>query len=270
MINVLVVDDSLVVAEFLCHLLRADSEIHVVGIAHNGEKAIQAAMRHKPDVITMDIHMPEMNGFEATRRIMETVPTPIVIVSSSFDPKEVTKTFLAIEAGALAIVGKPKGIGHPDLEQTARELIQTIKLMSEVKVVRRWPKKKEGVSVIEPKLVLKRTTEIQVVAIGASTGGPIVLQTILALLPRNFSAPVLIVQHMASGFTQGFAEWLTETTGFPVHLAVDGQNPRSGNAYVAPDGFHMKLDRTNRIALTTDKPENGLRPSASYLLRSVV
>ena len=270
MINVLVVDDSPVVAEFLCHLLRSDPEIHILGIARNGEEALQAAIRHKPDVITMDIHMPEMNGFEATRRIMETVPVPIVIVSSSYDPKEVTKTFLAIEAGALAIVGKPQGIGHADLEQTARELIQTVKLMSEVKVVKRWRKRKEAVSLIEPTLKLNRSQEIHAVAIGASTGGPLVLQTILGLLPKNFSVPVLIVQHMAAGFTEGFAQWLAETTGFPVHIAIDGQNLMVGNAYVAPDGFHMRLDKFNRIALSKDEPENGLRPSASYLLRSVL
>ncbi len=271
MINVLVVEDSAVVAEFLSYLLNSDPEIHVVGIARNGEEAIKAAINKKPDVITMDIDMPGMNGFEATRRIMEITPTPIVIVSASYDPKEVTTTFQAIEAGALAIVGKPKGIGHSDLEQSAREFMQTVKLMSEVKVVRRWPKRNDVVSVIEPRLELKRVPrEIRVVAIGASTGGPIVLQTILALLPKTFPVPVLIAQHMASGFTEGFAQWLTESTGFPVHVAVDGQNPTFGNAYVAPDGFHLRLDKVGRIGLTKDEPENGLRPSASYLFRSVL
>ncbi|HJZ11810.1 MAG TPA: CheB methylesterase domain-containing protein, partial [Acidobacteriota bacterium] len=112
--------------------------------------------------------------------------------------------------------------------------------------------------------------EIQIVAIGASTGGPIVLQTILSLLPKNFPAPILIVQHMATGFTEGFAQWLTESTGFPVHLAVDGQNPMFGNAYVAPDGLHMRLDKVGRIGLVNDEAVNGLRPSASYLFRSVL
>ncbi|HJZ13379.1 MAG TPA: response regulator, partial [Acidobacteriota bacterium] len=145
MIKVLVVEDSPVVAEFLSYLLNSDPEIQVLGIARNGEEAIQMAKEKKPDVITMDITMPRMNGFEATRRIMETAPTPIVIVSASYEPQEVTTAFQAIEAGALAVVGKPKAIGHADLERTAKEFIQTIKLMSEVKVVRRWPKKRETV-----------------------------------------------------------------------------------------------------------------------------
>src|SRR5687768_16305307 len=130
MIRVLGVDDSSVVAEFLRHLLESDPNIQVVGIAHNGEEALRAVSREKPDIITMDIHMPEMNGFQATRRIMETNPVPIVVVSSSYDPTEVTKTFLALEAGALALVGKPEGVGHVDLDRTAGEFIQTVKLMS--------------------------------------------------------------------------------------------------------------------------------------------
>lgn len=138
MIKVLIVEDSIVTQEFLTHILSSDPEIQVIGTANNGEEAIEAVKRKRPNVITMDINMPKMNGFEATRRIMETVPTPIVIVSASWDVEEVATTFRAVEAGALTVVQKPVGIDYPDHKAMARELVQAVKLMSEVKVVRRW------------------------------------------------------------------------------------------------------------------------------------
>jgi two-component system chemotaxis response regulator CheB len=110
---------------------------------------------------------------------------------------------------------------------------------------------------------------VRIVAIGASTGGPPVLQTILAGLPKDFPAPLVIVQHMAAGFVRGFVEWLAHSSALPVHLATHGEHMLAGHVYVAPDGFQMKVDRGGKIALTRDPPENGLRPSVSYLFRSV-
>lgn len=215
--------------------------------------------------------MPKMNGFEATRKIMETYPTPIVIVSGNLDTREVATTFRAMEAGALAVVQRPVGIGHPDHEAMVAKLIQTVKLMSEVKVVRRWarPRPEKAVPKVLPEARCARTpAEIKLVAIGASTGGPTALQTILSGLPKDFPVPVLIVQHMTLGFIQGFAEWLAQTCGSPVRVAAQGQSLLPGQAYVAPDGAHLWVE-AGRIALSQDEPENGLRPSVSYLFRSV-
>jgi two-component system chemotaxis response regulator CheB len=271
MITVLIVEDSPVARDFLQHILAADPEIRVIGTAHDGEAALDAVQRQKPDVITMDIHMPKMNGLEATRKIMQTHPTPIVIVSSVVDTDEVAVTFRAIEAGALAVIPRPQGIGHPGHTPAARELVQTVKLMSEVKVVRRWPRPRSEPRVPPaPKVgIPSAPIDIQVVAIGASTGGPLVLQTILSALPRDFPVPVLIVQHIASGFVQGFVEWLAQSSGFPVHVAADGESLLPGRAYVAPDGFHMKVGMGHRVTLSQEAPENGLRPSVSPLFRSV-
>jgi two-component system chemotaxis response regulator CheB len=271
MIRVLVVEDSPVVREFLIYVLGSEPDIEVAGTAHDGEEALKAVDRIKPDVVTMDIHMPKLNGFDATRRIMETRPTPIVIVSGSSTAEEVATTFHALEAGALAIVPRPKGIGHPEHEVTARELVRTVKLMSEVKVVRRWPRSKAGSAAASAPRVRtsKAPAEIRVVAVGASTGGPIVLQTILSRLQKDFPAPVLIVQHMAPGFAEGFVEWLAETTKFPAHIAGPGALMLPGHAYVAPDGLHMGVQSGGWITLSKDAPENGLRPSVSYLFRSV-
>lgn len=274
LIKVLIAEDSPVVREFLVHILSSDPDIRVVGTANNGEEALDAVKRYRPDVITMDIHMPKMDGLEATRRIMETDPTPIVIVSGSTDPHDVAMTFRAMEAGALAVLGRPAGIGHPDHETTASELVQTVKLMAEVRVVRRWPQTRRE-PVLQPAALAlpgkpaRVPDEIKVVAMGASTGGPPVLQMILAMLPRDFPLPVLIVQHMASGFVTSFVEWLAQSSSLPVHVAMHGEYLVPGHVYVAPDECQMKVAHGGTIVLTQDEPENGLRPSVSYLFRSL-
>ncbi len=144
MIKVLIVDDSASMRMFLKHLFNADPEFMVVGSANNGMEAIAEVERLAPDVITMDIDMPQMNGLEATRRIMETRPTPIIILSGVLDTAEVVSSFRAMEAGAVAALPKPRGAGHPDHEREVGALIRTVKLMSEIKLVRRWPLPKEG------------------------------------------------------------------------------------------------------------------------------
>ena len=227
-IKVLIVEDSAVVRNLLVHILSSAPGINVVGTASSGEDALEANRRTQPDVITMDIHLPKMNGFETTRAIMETQPKPIVIVSGRPDLKETAITFQALEAGALAVVETPPGVGNPEHKAAAAELLRTVKLMSEVKVVRRWarPPQRTGVRIhpTSKQLDLKRQADdIKIVAIGASTGGPIALQTILSSLPRDFPVSVLVVQHMTRGFTSGFVEWLNGSCVVPVRVARDGE-----------------------------------------------
>jgi two-component system, chemotaxis family, protein-glutamate methylesterase/glutaminase len=273
MIRVLVVEDSPTVRELLLGILSSDPAIEVVGTAKTGEEAMEAVQCIRPDVVTMDVHMPKMNGFDATRRIMETYPTPIVIVSAA-DATDTTKAFQAIESGALAILQKPPGLGHPEHERHSADLLRSVKMMSEVKVVRRWPRLRP----VETMPAATVSTEFQfqpaqtstrLVAIGASTGGPPALQTILAGLPKDFPVPVLIVQHIAEGFTQYFVEWLGQSSKLPIHLPTHGQQVLPGHVYVAPDRLHMAITANGRIQLLGSEAENGLRPSISYLFRSV-
>lgn len=272
MIRVMVAEDSAVVRANLVHILESDPELIVVAQAHNGREAVELARKKHPDVITMDIHMPVLDGFQATREIMATRPVPIVIVTASWDPEEVSKTFQTVEAGAVNIVPKPLSIGHPEYERSARELIQLVKAMSEVRVVRRIralssaSPLSHGASTV---MAQSGRRDIRLVAIGASTGGPPVLQTILSGLPRSFPAPVLVVQHITVGFIQGLIDWLKESSGIPVRLAQDGELLRPGQAYFAPDNFQMGLLDVNRISLMDAPAENHLRPSVSYLFRSV-
>jgi two-component system chemotaxis response regulator CheB len=274
MIKVLITEDSPVVRGYLKYILGSDPEIEVVGTAQDGEEAVRMVQIHKPDVVTMDIHMPKMDGFEATRKIMESNPVPIVIVSASWNPEEVDKTFRTMEAGAVAALEKPRGMGHPNSESSVKELVQTVKLMSEVKVVRRWSKYKtgkaaapEGPKVPEPEVAPRLDT--QLVAIGASTGGPMVLQTILTNLPKDFRVPVVIVQHIAMGFLEGLRDWLHRGASMPVHIAEDKQQLAAGHIYLAPDGFQMGIDRYRKVALRKDVHDHTLCPSVSYMFRFV-
>jgi two-component system chemotaxis response regulator CheB len=271
-IRVLIVEDTRTVAEFLAHILASDPRIQVVGVAVDGEAAVETAQQLRPDVITMDVHMPKMNGFEATRRIMELCPTPIVIVCGAVTTDEVAINFHAMEAGALAVVARPSGPGHERHEATVKELVSTVKLMSEVRVVKRWPRHRTPVVVHSPAPPeIRKTGAIEVIAIGASTGGPLALQTILTGLPKDFPFPLLIVQHMTPGFVQGFVEWLGRASGFAVRIAVNGEPILPGQAYIAPDDVHMGVRSDRRILLAREprRTVNGLCPSVSFLFGSV-
>jgi len=268
-IRVLVVDDSRVARELLAYLLEGDPQIQVIGTAASGDEAVEAVQQKRPDVVTMDYYMPEMNGLDATRKIMEVDPLPIVIVSATSSRSEVASAHELLDAGALAVVEKPAGPGDSRHDATTKELLRTIKWVSEVKVVKRWPRR-EGRAVAPARASgLKPMQALGAVAIGASTGGPIVLKSILSGLRRDFPVPLLIVQHIAPGFTQGLVDWLARASGFEVCVAAAGESVVPGRAYVAPDGFHLELTAGGRVALNDEAPYNGHRPSVAHLFRSV-
>jgi two-component system, chemotaxis family, protein-glutamate methylesterase/glutaminase len=271
MIKVLVVDDSKVVQELLKYIFSSDPEISVIGVAGSGNEAIALTKELRPDVITMDLHMPGMNGFEAIRIIMETSPTPIVIISGSLNNKDVANSLNLLEDGALAVVLRPPGINNPDYQTSSQEILRTVKLMSEIKVVKLFPRQRKlrGQSEFRINPESCSQPEINLIAIGASTGGPVALQKILSRLNKDLPVPVLIVQHIASGFTKGFVEWLSGYSGIPLKLASDGEYLKAGVGYIAPDGYHMGVQNGMRIILSSTPPENGLRPSVDYLFRTV-
>jgi len=271
-IQVLIVEDSSVVRELLIHILHSDPQIRVVGSVESGEEALKEVRRLRPDLITMDVNLPRMDGFETTRRIMEEIPTPIIIVSAAWVSTQMEKTFQALEAGALAVLEKPS-VAARDYDARTRELIRAVKAMSEVKVIRRWSRNSRIETALptsgEPEIG-KGEKQFAVVAMGASTGGPTVLKQILSGLPGNFPIPILIVQHMTQGFILGFVDWLSRAANYPVSVAVHGEEMRAGRAYVAPDGLQMGVNGLGKITLNKGELENGLCPSVSYLFRSVV
>jgi two-component system, chemotaxis family, protein-glutamate methylesterase/glutaminase len=270
MIKVLIAEDSPVMQQLLIHAISSDPIFKIVGVANNGEEAIEAVKKFHPDIIAMDWKMPKLDGQQATRIIMETIPTPIVIVTGSVVTKDVILTFSMIEAGALAIVKKPPSVDHPEYKKDVKQLTQTLKLMSEVKLVKRMARTSKEYGAAPPAVekIIRTGSDIQLVAIGASTGGPLVIQKILSGLPRNFPVPLLIVQHISKGFTAGFVEWLQMTSNVPLHIASHGEYPLPGHGYIAPDDFHMGIESGLRIVLSDHRPENGIRPSVAYLFRS--
>ena len=272
MIKVLVVDDSAVAREFLAHVINREPGMTVVGTARDGVEAIDAVTRLGPDIITMDIIMPRMDGPEAITQIMQTVPKPIVVVTGNTITEEVRATFVSLESGALAIVPRPNALDSDRGQADAEHLVRTLRLMSEIRVVRRTPRKRpERIATPRPFGFEPRARSFRAVALGASTGGPSALKTVVSALPRDFPAPLLIVQHIAAGFVEGFVSWLGESTPMPVRLAVHGEILLPGHIYVAPDGVHLGVGGDERVVLSQPASVTAGRlcPSVTHLFETI-
>jgi two-component system chemotaxis response regulator CheB len=238
--------------------------LEVAGLAASGEEAIDMVERVSPDVISMDIHLPGIQGFEATRRIMALRPTPIVVVSG-IEMEEMSLSMQALRSGALSVVEKPVAATHEGYAALASRLCSQLALMSEVKVVRQRdfaPRKTEA----RPRMYAGKTYSI--LGIGASTGGPNALVQVLNRLQAGFPLPVAIVQHMTPGFIGGFAEWLESVTPFRVTVVRQHMKLDPGTVYVAPSGLHLVID--GLTATIDDGPPVGShRPSATILFSSM-
>ncbi len=278
-IRVLVIDDSRTARELLVAMLESAGGLQVVGVGETGQDAVRLARRIRPDIIAMDIIMPEMDGLEATRAIMREIPTPIVLLTSTLMYSDVNLTFEAMRLGALAVVNKPP-IGDDVAWET---VLQTMRLMAKVAVVRRWdPDARKPAQPIAPVTVpttsplapplpeqIAQRPCAQIIGIGSSTGGPAALATILGPLPADFALPILIVQHITKGFGPGLAEWLNTQTALRVSLAGHGDTPEPGTVLMAPDDCHLQINAWGIVELCKDPPYRGLRPSINYLFNSL-
>jgi two-component system chemotaxis response regulator CheB len=277
-IRLLVVDDSASMRELLSRVFRADGQFEVVGTAKDGEEAVALTARLRPDVVTMDLHLPRLNGALATRRIMSETPTPVVVVSTSVHQREIGLAFEALQAGAVTLLNKPPGPDDPRHAHAVRELLATVRLMAGVKVVRRWsnggtpapaaagsaPSQTTPVRHAPPPRH-RRPVAIMIVA---STGGPQAIQRLLQALGGNLTVPVLIVQHINDGFAAGMAGWLTSSCPQTVQLAEHGDTPSAGMVYLAPGDRHLLVTRRGTLALSKAPPAGGFRPSGNLLFES--
>lgn len=268
MIRVLITDDSATSRQLLSHILSSAADIQVVGEAMNGQEAVRMAGTLRPNLILMDIHMPVMDGLVATREIMMHSPTPIVLISASTMVHETETAMQALRAGALTLLLKPAGPAAPNHERSCQELIETVRAMSDVKVVRHH----RPYSPLERRSLKSNPTThppISICAVATSTGGPPALQKLFSGLAADFPVPIVVVQHIATGFTEGLAKWLDGSLALTVKVAEMGERLRPGTIYLAREDYHLGVTRDGTALLSKAATIEGFRPSATYLFRSV-
>ncbi|UJR80104.1 chemotaxis protein CheB [Sandaracinus amylolyticus] len=260
-IRVLVADDSPLCAEALRTVIDADPRMRVVGIAHDGLRAIELAAALRPTVITMDVHMPRLDGLAAIARIRAVQSARILVVTGD-DARGLA--FEAMRRGAADVVRRP----HPRQGWSAGEhddLRRRIVALAQVPMT-------TSPSAPPPRVRPAPTSasgRVEIVGIAASTGGPIAIATVLASLPRTFAAPIVIVQHLAAGFAEGLARWLDGACELRVRLAREGEVLRAGDVRVAPDDVHVAIERGARVRFDRDAAIEGHRPSATRLFSSL-
>jgi two-component system chemotaxis response regulator CheB len=274
MIRILLASNVRPNCDLLARMLEPDAHISVVGEASDGEAVVSMTRRLRPSLILMDGTLLRHDGVEATRRIMMEIPTAIVIASDPQDAARHEAESNALKAGALTVVPGPHGRKGTDLAEASREMISTVKAMAPIKLVRRWPERPAWDATSPRRLVgasrqAGATVWPRLVAIAASTGGPGALQVILRALPRDFPLPILLVQHIAGGFTGSLVKWLDSGCTLRVKIAEEGEPILAGTVYVAPDRRHLGCNPALQVSLSDAAPIGGFCPSASHLFEQV-
>jgi two-component system chemotaxis response regulator CheB len=263
MIKILLADDSPLVRVVLRDALTPMPDMVIIGEAANGAEAVTMTENLKPDLIIMDILMPVMGGLEATEAIMARCPTPILILSATLEETDVKLAFTAIKKGALDVMGKPTGVTQDNREFVDR-LAEKIRLLSRIRVIHHRSRDRGR---HDPQLKRANGSKV-LLAIGASTGGPKAVMSIIRSLPADFRATVFIVQHISSGFARGFAHWLDSECALPVRLAESGHVPRGGEVLVAPTDCQMVM-AGETLQLTDGPAVNCCRPSIDVFFTSL-
>jgi len=272
-VRTMIVEDSRVVREFLTHIIGRDPRLEVAAVVTSAEEALRVLHQVMPDVISMDICLPGMDGFIATQRIMAERPTPIVVVAANVGSDDRKITINALRAGALSVLEKPGGSTHEDYESFAERLCTQLAIMSQVKVItqrigRRTQQASTAPSATSVAVPRNSTTSYEMLGVVASTGGPNALVEIINGLDNDFRLPILLVQHITSSFSTAFAAWLDDVCPLRVVQARHGERPGAGHVYVPPADRHLTIH--NRRLHLSDAPLVSMqRPSGTVLLRSM-
>ena len=273
--RVLIAEDSPTMRHHLVKIINDAPGLRIIGEARDGEEALALVGELKPDVVSMDIRMPGIDGLEATRRIMTQHPTPVVVVSGLLE-REIDLSFQALQSGALAVVEKPLDRNDPGYATKQRHLVNTLVAMARVRVVRRWERVVDISTPAAAEESPKEPSYVRVmpdvIAIGASAGGPSALSVLLNALPAHFPMPILIAQHMPEEFTNGLARWLDKSTSLRVEVAESGLELKPGVVHLAPGSAHLSVTRHRDKILTRLIREQGPyrhQPSVDALFESV-
>jgi two-component system chemotaxis response regulator CheB len=273
-IKALVVDDSAYNRTIITQMLESDAGIEVVGSATDGVDAIAKVLRLSPDVITLDLEMPNMDGFTFLRWLMKERPKPVIVLSSRSDNRSV---FRALELGAVEFLAKPETRISRSIETIRDDLLNKVHAvlnleMSKIKSTVDLLARQQAAPVVRKEDEVREQGRIEIAAIAASTGGPPALQAILTGLPANLSAGIVIAQHMPAGFTRSFAERLNKLSALVVREAAAGDRVEPGTVLIAPGGYHLLVKREQGGLMTeldTRHPSDRYVPSADRLMVSV-
>ncbi|MET3682155.1 two-component system chemotaxis response regulator CheB [Alkalibacillus flavidus] len=273
--NVLVIDDSAFMRKVVSDIINQDPKLHVIDTARNGEDGLKKVKQHKPDVVTLDIEMPVMDGLTALQHIMSEQPTPVLMLSSlTYEGAESTIT--ALQYGAIDFINKTSGSISLDLNKKSDEICTKVKQVAKANLRKKatsMPAMTQEESNVNTTSKASQFQHDQtVVAVGVSTGGPKALQEFLTRIPKSFNSPILVVQHMPAKFTQSLAERLDRLSDIPIHEVQNGELLKRGHAYIAPGDFHFEVKTVGRslaAVITQDEPIGGHRPSVNKLFKSV-
>jgi two-component system chemotaxis response regulator CheB len=272
-IKVLVVDDSALMRKIISDMINSQTDMKVVDTARNGEDLLSKFQKLQPDVITLDVEMPVMGGIQALQELKSRNIDIPVIVLSSVSSKDACSTMECLEAGAFDFISKPSGQISLDIDKVKDNLIERIRLAFDKskKVSSEAIKHREAGSAAKLKKNMKKEVvkgRLEAVVIGASTGGPKALYTVITALPPNIGVPIFVVQHMPAGFTKAFAERLNSNSDLTVVEAENGQCIEKNTVYIAPGGYHMQLTKDKRIELNKEAAIWGVRPAVDKLFFS--
>jgi two-component system chemotaxis response regulator CheB len=268
-VRVLVIDDSALMRKLIPQIIERDSSIQVVGTAMDGEFGLKKIEELRPDVVTLDLEMPRMDGMETLKQIMRRFKLPVIMVSSQ-TTDGATSTFKALALGAIDFVAKPRDAASAKMEEISVELVTKIKAAAKTKIDGSATITLEPTRVNKP-LVKPKVAPTKVVCIGISTGGPNALQYMLSQLPGDFPGAIVVVQHMPEGFTEMFARRLNECCAIDVKEAQSGDMLVAGRALICPGNRHIRIRRMslgNMVVLSDEERVNGHRPSVDVLFQS--
>lgn len=270
-IRVLIADDSAFMRQIISDLINSDPELQVIAAARNGADALDMIQKLNPDVVTLDLEMPKLNGLDTLKEIMRTTPKPVVMISH-LTQEGATTTLNCLDAGAMDFVPKPSGSISLDFARAAQDLTEKIKMAYH----------NFRPHIITPAQVIRKASPIShvptpsenyrkdmVVALGTSSGGPRALKEVIPLLPANFPAGMVIVQHMPPGFTKSLAERLNHESKIRVKEAEEGDRIEPGLALLAPGGYHMEIEKGGYISLNQKPPLWGVRPCVDYMMQTI-